>query len=144
MTPKEFEELVEVHRHRLVKSAMNRYGDVGEDFVQEALLRAFADLQAFKHDSTFTTWIHGFLPKIARDYYRNGLEVVNDVNETFKARDNTTPEDLESYRQLVEICAALPEKQREALQRKLDGDDSERKNLWWARQVVAERLDIDD
>ena len=67
MTPKQFEDLANVFRSKLVRSAVNKWGDIGEDAVQEAFLRAYSDLDKFDHSSSFSTWIFGYVSIIIKD-----------------------------------------------------------------------------
>ncbi len=78
MTPQDFEELANIYHPRLVRSAIKRWGDEGEDVVQEAFLRALNSLDSFKHDSSFSTWIFGICLNIRADANKTAM-VYEDV-----------------------------------------------------------------
>ena len=143
MTLQDFNELATIYHPRLVRSAVKRWGDEGEDVVQEAFLRALSNLDAFKHDSSFSTWIFGICLNIRADNVRSA--VVHEDVDVLKIIDSSpTPEEEYSYNQILDLCERLPRQQRESIMNRLNGDVSDRKNLWWAKQVLAAQLGMDD
>jgi len=143
MTPQDFEELANIYHPRLVRSAIKRWGDEGEDVVQEAFLRALNSLDSFKHDSSFSTWIFGICLNIRADANKTAM-VYEDVDVMKLLDSSPSPEEEYSYNQILELCEQLPRQQRESIMNRLNGDSSDRKNLWWAKQVLSERLGVKD
>ena len=71
MTKEEFEQLTQVFRPRLVKSAVNRWGSEGEDVIQEAFLRAYIYLETWNNTSSFQTWIFGYARLVWKEMQRS-------------------------------------------------------------------------
>ena len=142
MTDSEFTNLTEVFLPRLMRSAKWRWGDEGEDFIQEAFLRAYENRATFDHSVTFATWVFSIAINVANSYHRNGNSFDFSV-DVLKIVDGLTPEDYAIGNELLELFSRLPEKQRDAVFDRLTDDKCDRKNLWWAKQVLSERLGID-
>jgi RNA polymerase sigma-70 factor (ECF subfamily) len=89
--------------------------------VQEALLRAFAGLQAWRPGSDAVAWLCGFVVNICRERHRDrrrrtALPLDECLSEACGAED--PPGGLwetEQLQQLMEGVAALPPRQREAI-----------------------------
>jgi DNA-directed RNA polymerase specialized sigma24 family protein len=110
MTKEEFDNLAQVFRPRLVKSAVNKWGSVGEDAVQEAFLRAFMDIDKFRGDCAFNSWIFSYAKIVMADWKRSEkLDYVDvdvfdlaDGDDTFQSTyaqqwiDSLTPSELKS------------------------------------------------
>ena len=143
MTDAEFVNLTEVFLPRLLRSAKWRWGDEGEDFIQEAFLRAYENRAAFNHSVTFATWVFSIAINFANNSRRGVLDTAPDV-DILKVVDNITPEDYAIGNQLLEMFSKLPEKQRDAVFDRLFSDDHDRKNLWWAKKVLAKTLGVVD
>ena len=143
MTDAEFTNLTEVFLPRLLRSAKWRWGDEGEDFIQEAFLRAYENRAAFDHSVTFATWVFSIAIHFASNSRRGRLDIVSDV-DILKVVDCITPEDYAIASEMLDIFTKLPEKQRDAVFDRLISDSPDRKNLWWAKQVLAKTLGVDD
>ena len=68
-----FLEIAQKHRARLMRLAwrMTSGSEEAEDIVQEALLRAFKALPAFRGDSQMGTWLHKIVRNATLEYLRN-------------------------------------------------------------------------
>lgn len=143
MTEREFVELTEVFLPRLMRSAKRRWGDEGEDFIQEAFLRAYENRAAFDHSVTFATWVFSIAKHFAINSSRGRLDIATDV-DIFKVVDCITPEDYAIASEMLDIFNKLPEKQRDAVFDRLFTEQHDRKNLWWAKQVLAKTLGVED
>lgn len=143
MTDAEFVNLTEVFLPRLLRSAKWRWGDEGEDFIQEAFLRAYENRAAFNHSVTFATWVFSIAINFANNSRRGRLDIATNV-DILKVVDNITPEDYAIGNEMLDIFSKLPEKQRDAVFDRLFSDDHDRKNLWWAKQVLAKSLGVKD
>ena len=141
MTDAEFVNLTEVFLPRLLRSAKWRWGDEGEDFIQEAFLRAYENRAAFNHSVTFATWVFSIAINFANNSRRGVLDIAPDV-DILKVVDNITPEDYAIGNEMLDIFSKLPEKQRDAVFDRLFSDEHDRKNLWWAKQVLAKSLGV--
>ena len=143
MTDAEFVNLTEVFLPRLLRSAKWRWGGEGEDFIQEAFLRAYENRAAFNHSVTFATWVFSIAINFANNSRRGRLDIATNV-DILKVVDNITPEDYAIGNEMLDIFSKLPEKQRDAVFDRLFSDDHDRKNLWWAKQVLAKSLGVKD
>jgi DNA-directed RNA polymerase specialized sigma24 family protein len=143
MTDAEFVNLTEVFLPRLLRSAKWRWGDEGEDFIQEAFLRAYEQRAIFNHSVTFATWVFSIAINFANNSRRGRLDIATDV-DILKVVDNITPEDYAIGNEMLDIFSKLPEKQRDAVFDRLFSDEHDRKNLWWAKQVLAKSLGVKD
>lgn len=143
MTDAEFVNLTEVFLPRLLRSAKWRWGDEGEDFIQEAFLRAYENRAAFNHSVTFATWVFSIAINFANNSRRGRLDIATNI-DILKVVDNITPEDYAIGNEMLDIFSKLPEKQRDAVFDRLFSDDHDRKNLWWAKQVLAKSLGVKD
>ncbi len=93
MTKEEFNDLVVVYRPRLVKSAINKWGNDGEDAIQEAFLRAYASCESFKSECTFSSWIFGIAKNVLLNWRKaDKLDIVDvdvfdlpDSDDTFQS-----------------------------------------------------------
>lgn len=143
MTDAEFTNLTEVFLPRLLRSAKRRWGDDGEDFIQEAFLRAYEHRATFDHSVTFATWVFTIAINVANNSFRGKLDIDTDA-DVFKIVERLTPEDYAVGNEMLSLFSKLPEKQRDAVFDKLFSDDHDRKNLWWAKQVLAKTLGVVD
>lgn len=143
MTHSEFCELSEVFLPRLLRTGKRRWGDEGEDIIQEAFLRAFEARKLFDHSCSFSTWIFGYAVNVAHNNRRGNLDIDcgYDVN---KAADNATPESYTLAWEIEILCEMLPPARRKALRSKLDGLPYDRQNLLLARRELKQLLEIDD
>jgi RNA polymerase sigma factor (sigma-70 family) len=144
MTLTDFNELASIYHPRLVRTAVKRWGDEGEDVVQEAFLRALENIESFRHDSSFPTWVFGICLNIKADANKTLLPVDDNVDVLKILDTSPTPEEKFSYNQIIALCEKLPRQQRESIFNRLNGEETDRKNLWWAKQVLSGLLGIDD
>lgn len=144
MTDSEFTNLTEVFLPRLLRSAKWRWGDDGEDFIQEAFLRAYENRATFDHSATFATWVFSIAINVANSHHRNILNYDDSV-DVLKVVDGLTPEDYAIGSELLEMFSRLPESQRDAVfDRIMTEGGGDRKNLWWAKQVLAKNWGVKD
>ena len=137
MTPQQFEELANIYRSRLVRSAVHKWGDIGEDAVQEAFLRAYENIDSFDHSVAFNTWIHTIAKNILIDWNRKGVVEIDDEIDVFDVPDDLTPELLVSGRQYAELMEQLTPAEFEAVIDKMEGVvPKNRTNLIRARRKL--------
>ena len=91
--------------------------DRADDLVQEALLRALANLNSFEPGTNMSAWLFTILRNLFRSEYRKRRREVEDVDGSYAARLKVQPEqgsrlDFEDFRSAL---AKLPADQREAL-----------------------------
>ncbi len=139
-----------------------------EDIAQEVFLRVYKNLNGFRGESSFYTWIYrislntakNFLSSNNRKINTSGLEldVADQIQDPASLRDRATPEREflreEIQRAVVESMAALPPDIRQALQlRELEGLSYEeiaaqmdcpigtvRSRIFRAREAVDKRI----
>lgn len=133
-----FDVLVLKYRHRIFSlvSRFVRDPDEVQDVVQEAFIKAYRALPAFRGDSAFYTWLYRISINTAKNYLvarsrrPPGVDVdVMDAEHLEGAgalRDNADPQSLLATEQLQEVVdraiQALPEDLRTALSlREFDG-----------------------
>lgn len=145
MTPKEFENLTNVYRSWLVRSAVNKWGDDGEDYVQEALLRAYIDCDKFDYTCMFSTWIYGYIKNVANDAIKKSLPTDEDV-DVFDLSHHNTPESVASYAELLHHISDLSTQKRRAVVDRVQGKSNteNRQNLYLAKKHLRKLLGEDD
>lgn len=133
-----FDLLVIRYQQRIVKLIMRYVHDPAEaeDVAQEAFIKAYRALPAFRGDSAFYTWLYRISINTAKNHLvaaqRRPVEYDLDLTESdnyevnARLRDEETPEGLvlqEELRQTVErAIASLPEELRTAIMlREIDG-----------------------
>lgn len=133
-----FDLLVLRYQQRIMKLIMRYVHDPSEaqDVAQEAFIKAYRALPAFRGDSAFYTWLYRISINTAKNYLvalqRRPLDYALDLQEpdnyevNVRLRDEETPEGLalqEELRQTVErTIASLPEELRTAIMlREIDG-----------------------
>jgi len=121
MTPKEFEELANIYRSRLVRYAVHKRGEEGEDAVQEAFLRAFEHLDKFDHSVAFNTWVYTIAKNILINWQKKSAPDIDSDVDVFDLADDTTPELLASGRQYAELMEQLTPAEYDALLDKMEG-----------------------
>jgi RNA polymerase sigma-70 factor (ECF subfamily) len=88
-----------------------------DDLVQEALLRAIANIQSFQGGTNMTAWLFTILRNNFLNEYRKSRHEVSDANEYFVGTMTSQP-DQEAHLQFDELrdaLARLPHEQREAV-----------------------------
>ena len=88
-----------------------------DDLVQEALLRAIANIASFKSGTNMTAWLFTILRNNFLNEYRKSRHEVSDSNEYFVGTMTSQPEQ-DAHMQIGEFRAALaqlPHDQREAV-----------------------------
>lgn len=81
MNRDEFESEVRLHLPAILAWASRKVPDkdVAKDLVQDAFLAAYQQLDSFKKDSSFKTWVTGILKFKIADHFRRDAKTVGDV-----------------------------------------------------------------
>ena len=166
-----FELLVEKYQRKLARLLSRFIRDPAEveDVTQEAFIKAYRALPAFRGDSAFYTWLYRIGINTAKNYLMamgrrapTSTEVEADEAEGFEEgeqlRDINTPESVLLSNEIAETVnstiEALPEELRTAIQlREIEGMSYEdiaqvmncpigtvRSRIFRAREAIAERL----
>jgi RNA polymerase sigma-70 factor (ECF subfamily) len=166
-----FELLVEKYQRKLARLLSRFIRDPAEveDVTQEAFIKAYRALPAFRGDSAFYTWLYRIGNTTAKNYLLalgrrapTSTEVEAEEAEGFEEgeqlRDINTPESLLLSSEFAETVnrtiEGLPEELRRAIQmRELDGKSYEeiaqemkcpigtvRSRIFRAREAIAEQL----
>ncbi len=166
-----FELLVEKYQRKLGRLLARIIRDPAEveDVTQEAFIKAYRALPAFRGDSAFYTWLYRIGINTAKNYLMalgrrapTSTEVVAEDAEGFEdgeqLRDINTPESMLLSKEIAETVNAsieeLPEELRTAIQlREIEGMSYEdiarvmdcpigtvRSRIFRAREAIAERL----
>ena len=166
-----FELLVEKYQRKLARLLSRFIRDPAEveDVTQEAFIKAYRALPAFRGDSAFYTWLYRIGINTAKNYLMamgrrapTSTEVEAEDAEGFdegeQLRDINTPESLllsnEIAKTVNSTIEALPEELRTAIQmREIEGMSYEdiaqvmncpigtvRSRIFRAREAIAERL----
>ena len=166
-----FELLVEKYQRKLARLLSRFIRDPAEveDVTQEAFVKAYRALPAFRGDSAFYTWLYRIGINTAKNYLMalgrrapTSTEVEAEEAETFEEgdqlRDINSPESLLLSKEIAETVNAtieeLPEELRTAIQlREIEGMSYEdiarvmdcpigtvRSRIFRAREAIAERL----
>ena len=166
-----FEMLVEKYQRKLARLLSRFIRDPAEveDVTQEAFIKAYRALPAFRGDSAFYTWLYRIGINTAKNYLMamgrrapTSTEVEAEEAEGFEEgeqlRDINTPESLLLSSEIAETVNAtiekLPEELRKAIQmRELEGMSYEdiaqamdcpigtvRSRIFRAREAIAEQL----
>jgi len=91
--------------------------DRADDLVQEALLRALANLDSFEPGTNMSAWLFTILRNLFRSEYRKRRREVEDIDGSYAEQLTFSPEqstrlEINEFR---EALKALPPEQREAL-----------------------------
>ena len=133
-----FDLLVLRYQQRIVKLIMRYVHDPAEaqDVAQEAFIKAYRAMPAFRGDSAFYTWLYRISINTAKNYlvaqqrrpidYDFDLQDPDNYEVNARLRDEESPEGLalqEELRQTMErTIASLPEELRTAIMlREIDG-----------------------
>ena len=166
-----FELLVEKYQRKLARLLSRFIRDPAEveDVTQEAFIKAYRALPAFRGDSAFYTWLYRIGINTAKNYLMamgrrapTSTEVEAEEAEGFEEgeqlRDINTPESLLLSNEIAETVNAtiekLPEELRKAIQmREIEGMSYEdiaqamncpigtvRSRIFRAREAIAEQL----
>ena len=166
-----FELLVEKYQRKLVRLLSRFIRDPAEveDVAQEAFIKAYRALPAFRGDSAFYTWLYRIGINTAKNYLMamgrrapTSTEVEADEAEGFEEgeqlRDINTPESVLLSKEIAETVNStiekLPEELRTAIQlREIEGMSYEdiarvmdcpigtvRSRIFRAREAIAEQL----
>ena len=166
-----FSLLVEKYQRKLARLLSRFIRDPAEveDVTQEAFIKAYRALPAFRGDSAFYTWLYRIGINTAKNYLMalgrrapTSTEVEAEEAEGFEEgeqlRDINTPESLLLSREIAETVNAtiekLPEELRKAIQmREIEGMSYEdiaqamdcpigtvRSRIFRAREAIAEQL----
>ncbi len=111
-------QLVKRHEERVYNHALRMSGnpDDAMDIMQEVFLSVYRNLDGFRGDSRFTTWLFRIAAFRCTDYFRR-QKVRGDVRESTDIEDETTTpsralEDYQDNRGLAEMMQRLPPDQR--------------------------------
>ena len=153
---------------RLLSRFIRDQGEV-EDVTQEAFIKAYRALPAFRGDSAFYTWLYRIGINTAKNYLMAmgrraptstevGAEEAEGFEEGEQLRDINTPESVLLTKEIAETVNStieqLPEELRRAIQmREIEGMSYEdiaqamdcpigtvRSRIFRAREAIAERL----
>jgi len=124
----DIDELVRVHRARLLRFATYSTGDpdLAETIAQDTLLRAYNARDNFRHESSVKTWLTGIAINVIRDhlrtkkykFWRQVKSSAIDVHEmsSYLAADGLNPEGQmlarEKVNHLSRVLETLSENQR--------------------------------
>jgi RNA polymerase sigma-70 factor (ECF subfamily) len=91
--------------------------DRADDLVQEALLRAWANLDSFEPGTNMSAWLFTILRNLFRSEYRKRRREVEDAEGTYAEQLTTPPEqnsrlEIDEFREALKL---LPPEQRESL-----------------------------
>jgi RNA polymerase sigma-70 factor (ECF subfamily) len=109
--------LAAVPEMRAFALSLCRQRDRVDDLVQEALLRAIANIQSFKPGTNMTAWLFTILRNNFLNEYRKSRHEVSDGDEYYVGTMTSQPEQ-EAHMQFNEFrdaLAQLPQDQREAV-----------------------------
>ncbi|MGH8723647.1 MAG: RNA polymerase sigma factor RpoE [Burkholderiales bacterium] len=166
-----FELLVEKYQRKLARLLSRFIRDPAEveDVTQEAFIKAYRALPAFRGDSAFYTWLYRIGINTAKNYLMAmgrraptstevGAEDAEGFEESEQLRDINTPESLLLSNEIAQTVNAtiegLPEELRTAIQmREIEGMSYEdiakamdcpigtvRSRIFRAREAIAEQL----
>jgi len=166
-----FSLLVEKYQRKLARLLSRFIRDPAEveDVTQEAFIKAYRALPAFRGDSAFYTWLYRIGINTAKNYLMAmgrraptstevEAEEAEGLDEGEQLRDINTPESLLLSREIAETVNAtiekLPEELRKAIQmREIEGMSYEdiaqamdcpigtvRSRIFRAREAIAEQL----
>lgn len=166
-----FELLVEKYQRKLARLLSRLIRDPAEveDVTQEAFIKAYRALPAFRGDSAFYTWLYRIGINTAKNYLvaatrraptstEMEMEEAEGLEQAEQLRDINTPESLLLSKEIGATVNAtideLPEELREAIQlREVEGMSYEdiarimdcpigtvRSRIFRAREAIAERL----
>lgn len=128
-----FEELVKRYQKRVYNTTYRMLGspEDASDMAQETFLRVYRNLNNFREDASFSTWLFKITTNICRDYLRkekrNSVKISYEENITEKLSPNRSelpgeqnnPEEislrLETQNEIQSLINKLPEKQKEVL-----------------------------
>ena len=91
--------------------------DRADDLVQEALLRAWANLDSFEPGTNMSAWLFTILRNLFRSEYRKRRREVEDTDGSYAESLTTLPEqnsrlEIDEFREALKL---LPPEQRESL-----------------------------
>ena len=166
-----FEMLVEKYQRKLARLLSRFIRDPAEveDVTQEAFIKAYRALPAFRGDSAFYTWLYRIGINTAKNYLMAmgrraptstevGAEEAEGFEEGEQLRDINTPESLLLSNEIAQTVnrtiEGLPEELRKAIQmREIEGMSYEdiaqamdcpigtvRSRIFRAREAIAEQL----
>lgn len=133
---KAFARLYSLHFNRLWHSALKHVGDeeAAEELVQETFARAFKNIEQFRGEAKFSTWLTSILVRQCIERWRkqkreiaagtgggdrDGEEGTGSILETAAATDAPADTNLLSQERVVAVrkaLASLPENERRAVQ----------------------------
>lgn len=149
-------------------SRVVRDGNLVEDIVQDALMRAYCALPSFRREASFYTWLYRIILNTAKNHLLNQKRYASSLVSTaleedmhhveYRSQDMETPEGVLQSKQVAYVLnqavLSLSEEMRGAiLLREIDGLSygqialqmqcpvgTVRSRIFRAREVIAERL----
>jgi len=104
MTPIEYNDLLTFHYSKLLRTARNRWGDVGDDVLQEAALRAYTRLSLYDNSKPFCTWMY----IVMQNVYRNMLDAdKSEIDRSVDVLDLVGDDDVVENAHLLEWASSL-------------------------------------
>jgi len=109
--------LAAVPRLRAFAISLSGNVDRADDLVQEALLRALANLSSFESGTNMSAWLFTILRNLFRSEYRKRRREVEDADGLYAEQLTSLPEqtsrlEINEFRQALKL---LPPEQRESL-----------------------------
>ena len=157
-----FAMLVERHYRFMFKVAWQWCGvrEDAEDIAQEASMKLAQRIDAFRFESSFTTWLYRLVINTAKDYYKSknrcNLNEQPLFEDVVHASEEPSPEQKLEQKDVLKALAGLPEQLKETvvlvcwqgLSHKEAGDilDCPEGTISWrvheARKKIAKYLDL--
>ena len=115
-----FRVLFETHKDRVYSIALRYTGDSAApmDIAQDPFLKLLSNIQQFRGDSSFESWLYRMVVNTCLDYHRRRrrfLPLLDEALDTFRAPDEGALHELlrdEQTERVQQVVAQLPEEQR--------------------------------
>ena len=115
-----FRVLFESHKDRIYSIALRYAGDsaAAMDITQETFLKLLSNIQQFRGESSFESWLYRLVVNSCLDYHRRRrrfLPLVDEALDLFRAPSGNALHDLlreEQEERVQQVVAQLPEEQR--------------------------------
>jgi len=115
-----FRVLFDTHKDRVYSIALRYAGDsaAAMDIAQDTFLKLLSNIQQFRGDSSFESWLYRMVVNTCLDYHRRRrrfLPLLDEALDTFRAPDEGALHELlrdEQTERVQQVVAQLPEEQR--------------------------------
>jgi len=115
-----FRVLFETHKDRVYSIALRYAGDsaTAMDIAQDTFLKLLSNIQQFRGESSFESWLYRMVVNSCLDYHRKRrrfLPLLDEALDVFRSPRESTLHDLlreEQEERVQQIVAQLPEEQR--------------------------------